>query len=302
MAGGDRSGVRRRPPDRRSVPGLVILGTALRFGLGASIWSSVVMAGMYLAWSWRRRRSTTRYASCSRRASRTSSAPVVAGLFSRVVIGRATENARLLQRVDEDERERERARERDLLSRLGRDFGASLDRATTVRAIAAGAGPLLADASLLLSVDDSTRRLVPEASGGGDQRSRSDGGSTPMSDGRGWGEDRRRRRRHRAAVEGHRADAGPGDPDGMKALDLEWVLVPIVAGGRLLGVLATAGVSGTRPDHRLRRLVEAVADRAVRRSRTRSMVLTLQDRMAREQAAQRVKDDFLSSSATSCAR
>src|SRR3990170_1574895 len=29
--------------------GLVILGTALRFGLGASIWSSVVMAGMYLA-------------------------------------------------------------------------------------------------------------------------------------------------------------------------------------------------------------------------------------------------------------
>ena len=59
---------------------------------------------------------------------------VVAGLFSRIVIGRATENARLQQRLAEEERDRERIRERELLSRLGRDFGASLDRAAAKRA------------------------------------------------------------------------------------------------------------------------------------------------------------------------
>ena len=138
-----------------------LVGTALRFGLGASIWSSVVMAGMYLAVVL----ATTTVDDQVRQllAARIAyiiGAGVVAGLFSRVVIGRATENARLLQRVDEDERERERARERDLLSRLGRDFGASLDRATTVRAIAAGARPAAGRRQPLLSVDDGTRRLV----------------------------------------------------------------------------------------------------------------------------------------------
>ena len=42
----------------------------------------------------------------------------------------------------------------------------------------------------------------------------------------------------------------PGDPDGMNALELAWVLaVPIVAGGRLLGVDAARGgddVAGER--------------------------------------------------------
>ena len=130
--------------------GLVILGTALRFGLAASLWSSVVMAGMYVAVTL----ATTGLDDSARqllpaRVAYIIGAGVVSGLFSRIVIGRATDNARLLQRLDEDERDRERARERDLLSRLGRDFAASLDREATTRTIASGAAPLLGDATLL---------------------------------------------------------------------------------------------------------------------------------------------------------
>src|SRR4029453_15698778 len=36
-------------PDLYLLYGLVILGAALRFGLGAAVWSSIVMTGMYLA-------------------------------------------------------------------------------------------------------------------------------------------------------------------------------------------------------------------------------------------------------------
>ena len=278
--------------------GIVILGTALRFGLGASVWSSVVMAGMYLAVVLA---TTTGDAPVRQllpaHVAYLISAGVVAGLFSRIVIGRATDNARLLQRLDEEERDREHAREREFLSRLGRDFAASLDRETTTRTIVTGAAPLLGDASLVYVVDDASRRLDPVAAGGRD-------GELAER----WRVHARERRPRVgegiaggaaatvAAVEGARDSAAPGDPDGMNVLNLGWVLaVPIVAGGRLFGVLATAGLTGTpAPSERLRRMAEAVADRAGPALQNAQLWSDLQERMSREQAAQRIKDDFLS--------
>jgi signal transduction histidine kinase len=277
--------------------GLVILGTALRFGLGASVWSSVVMAGMLVAVIL----ATTSIDEPVRqllpaRVAYLIGAGVVAGLFSRIVIGRATDNARLLQRLDEDERDRERARERDLLSRLGRDFGASLDRETTTRTIASGAAPLLGDASLMYLVDDASGRLAPVAHGGNDQ--------ALAERWRAYADVRRPRIGEGiagasaatvVAVEGTRDAVAPGDPDGINALDLDWVLaVPIIAGGRLLGVLATSGVAGTVATDRMRRMAEAVAERAGPALQNAQLWSDLQERMSREQAAQRIKDDFLS--------
>ena len=277
--------------------GLVILGTALRFGLGASIWASVVMAGMYTAVVL----ATTDLGAAvaqllPARIAYLIGAGVVAGLFSRIVIGRATENAGLLQRLDEDERERERTREREVLSRLGRDFGASLDRETTTRAIASAAAPLLGDATLLYLVDEPSGRLDPVAHAGADPHL--------AERWRAYAAERRPRIGEGiaggaaatvAAVEGGREAAAPGDPDGLGNLELGWLLaVPIVAGGRLLGVIATAGRSGAQPDDRVRRMAEAVAERAGPALQNAQLWSDLQDRMSREQAAQRIKDDFLS--------
>jgi signal transduction histidine kinase len=277
--------------------GLVILGTALRFGLAASVWSSVVMAGMYVAVTL----ATTAPDDMARqllpaRVAYLIGAGVVAGLFSRIVIGRATDNARMHLRLDEDERDRERARERELLSRLGREFVASLDREATTRTIASGSAPLLGDATLLYFIDDASGRLAPVAHGGNDE------GLAER-----WREYAEARRPRvgegvagssaatAASAEGSREAVSPGDPDGISALELAWVLaVPIVAGGRLLGVLATAGAVGTVVTERLRRMAEAVAERAGPALQNAQLWSDLQERMSREQAAQRIKDDFLS--------
>jgi signal transduction histidine kinase len=277
--------------------GLVILGTAVRFGLGASVWSSVVMAGMYVAVTL----AATALDDPARqllpaRVAYLIGAGVVAGLFSRIVIGRATDHARLLQRLDEDERDRERARERDLLSRLGRDFAASLDREATVRTVASGTAPLLGDATLLYLVEDASGRLAPVAHGGNDEglaerwRAHADVRRPRIGEGVAGGS-----AATVAAAEGGREAVAPGDPDGITALDLAWVLaVPIVAGGRLLGVLATSGAVGTVATERLRRMAEAVAERAGPALQNAQLWSDLQERMSREQAAQRIKDDFLS--------
>jgi signal transduction histidine kinase len=273
--------------------GLVILGTALRFGLGASVWSSVVMSGLYaavvLTGPGDRELLPVRIAYLL-------GIGIVAGLFSRVVIHRAMENARLQQRLAEDERDRERVIERELLSQLGRDFAASLDRETTTRTIAGGAAPLLGDATLVLTIDDAERRLVPVASGGTDEEL-----------GVRWRAHVTERRPRVgegimggvaatvASIDGSQAEAATGDPDGLRALDLGWVLaVPILAGGRLLGVLASAGRAETAATDRIRRMAEAVAERAGPALQNAQLWSDLQDRMAREQAAQRIKDDFLS--------
>jgi signal transduction histidine kinase len=277
--------------------GLVILGAALRFGLGASVWSALVMSAMYLA---------VTVVGARIDAASLDLLPlrivylvgfgVVAGMFSRVVIGRAAENARLQQRLVEEERDREAIRERELLSRLGRDFGASLDRNATLEAVAQGAAPLLGGATLVFTVVDGDRRLDPAAVAGPDgelaEAWQAFARERPLRLGEGLigGVAATAVSRHADATE-----IDTGDPDGMRALDLDWLLaVPILAGGRLLGVLATAG-RGDRPaDDRLRRLAEAVADRAGPALQNAQLWSDLQERMAREQVAQRIKDDFLS--------
>ena len=276
--------------------GLVILGTALRFGFAASVWSSVVMSGLYAAVVLFGPGDEAIRAQLPVRVAYLVGIGVVAGLFSRVVIQRAMENARLQQRLAEDERDRERVMERELLSRLGRDFAASLDRETTTRAIAGGAATMLGDATLVVMIDDAERRLVPVASGGTDEDLAAR-----------WQihvADRRPRVGEGiiggvaatvASVDGNREMTAAGDPDGLQTLDLGWVLaVPILAGGRLLGVLASAGREGTSPSEAVRRLAEAVAERAGPALQNAQLWSDLQERMAREQAAQRIKDDFLS--------
>ena len=222
---------------------------------------------------------------------------VVAGLFSRIVIQRAMENARLQQRLAEDERDREMVMERELLSRLGRDFAASLDRETTTRAIAGGAATMLGDATLVVMIDDAERRLQPVASGGTDE------GLAAR-----WQVHvaERRPRIGEGIIGGVAATAGSvdGNREGdrhratrmaSRALELGWVLaVPILAGGRLLGVLACAGREGTSPSERIRELAEAIAERAGPALQNAQLWSDLQERMTREQAAQRIKDDFLS--------
>jgi signal transduction histidine kinase len=277
--------------------GLVILGAALRFGLGASVWSSVVMSAMYVA---------VVLPGGALEGESVDAIPVriaylvifgiVAGLFSRIVIGRAEENVRLQQRLTEEEREREAIRERELLSRLGRDFAASLDRAATVEAVAVGSAPVLGGATMVFTLDDAERRMRAAASAGPDMelveawRGFADGKSPRLGEGLVGSVAATTAPAHVTAT-----DIATGDPDGMRALGMEWLLaVPILAGGRLQGVLATAGRSDRPFEERVARMAEAVAERAGPALQNAQLWSDLQDRMAREQAAQRIKDDFLS--------
>jgi signal transduction histidine kinase len=276
--------------------GLVILGAALRFGLGASVWSSIVMSGLYVAVVLATGVDEAGIERLGIRVGYLVGFGILAGIFSRLVIGRAAENARLTARLDRERREREAVVERDALSRLGRDFGASLDRAATVRAVAEGAAELLGDASAVFSLDDAERHLVLDAAHGRD---------AALADAwRSWA-DTRRPRLGEGVVGGAAATAAPrdggaddvatGDPDGIRALGVNWLLaVPILAGGRLLGVLACAAREGTAADGRTRRLADAVAERAGPALENARLWADLQERMARDQAAQRFKDDFLS--------
>ena len=277
--------------------GLVILSTAMRFGFGASLWTAIVMSAMYAAVVLIGRTvDQPALEALIVRVGYLVGFGVIAGLFSRVVIGRATENARLRQRLAEEERERELTRDREIMSRLGRDFGASLDRQATLQAVAQGAGPLLGGATLVFTVDDLERRLEPAAVAGPDvdlaeSWMASAGSRAPrLGEGLVGGVAATASSRFASA-----ADIPTGDVDGMRALDLEWLLgVPILAGGRLLGVLATAARSDRPVDDRVRRLAEAIADRAGPALQNAQLWSDLQDRMSREQAAQRIKDDFLS--------
>lgn len=277
--------------------GLVILGAALRFGLGAAIWSSIVMSGMYVA---------VELVGGSLGRPPVEVLPVrvaylvgfgaVAGMFSRIVIRRVTENARLQVRVAEEDRLREATRERELLSRLGRDFNESLDLAATYEAIAAGAGPILGDATLVFGVNDAERRLEPAAAAGPD--------AELAAAWRSWAAERQPRLGEgpigaagatASAQEARADDALAGDADGVLALGLAWILaVPILAGGRLHGVLATAGRGARGGGDGMLRLAEAVAERAGPALQNAQLWSDLQERMAREQAATRIKDDFLS--------
>ena len=277
--------------------GLVILGVALRFGLAASAWASVVMSGLYLAviLGSGAADETVRQL-LPVRLSYLVGFGIAAGLFSRIVIDRSNENARLQQRVSEEERERERRAEAEQISQLGRDFGSTLDREATLQAIAAGAAPLLGGATLLLTVDDAEHRLDPAAADGTDSDLVSAWTQFVRARPPRIGEGVLGGVAATATEQIATADEIPtGDPDGLRALELSWVhAVPILAGGRLLGVLATAERDGLPPDDRIRRLAGAVAERAGPALQNAQLWSDLQDRMAAEHAAQRIKDDFLS--------
>ena len=277
--------------------GLVILGAALRFGMAASVWSAIVMSAMYLAVVVPGGGlGTDALDALPVRVAYLVGFGIVAGLFSRIVIGRAEENARLQQRLAEEDRHREVIRERELLSRLGRDFGASLERGATFEAIAVGAAPVLGGATLVFAIDDPERRLTAASAAGPDAelverwRTFAESRSPRLGEGLIGAVGATASARHASAV-----DIQTGDPDGMRLLEVDWLLaVPILAGGRLQGVLATAGRSDRPLEERIRRLAEAVAERAGPALQNAQLWSDLQERMAREQAAQRIKDDFLS--------
>jgi signal transduction histidine kinase len=274
---------------------LVILGAALRFGLGAAIWSSIVMSALYLAVILGSSASTDAVRELLPvRVAYLVGIGVAAGLYSRIVIGRAAENARLQLRLAEEERDRERRRDDELLTRLARDFGASLERDAVHRAIADGAAPILDDATVSFGLDEEGRSLVPEAAAGGDEElaerwlERLRG--RPIRIGEGVVGSVAATATSRLAG----VDELTGDPDGMREVGVGWVLaVPMLAGGRLLGVLATTGRDG-RPSERTGRLAEAIADRAGPALENARLWTDLQERMRHEQDAQRIKDDFLS--------
>jgi signal transduction histidine kinase len=277
--------------------GLVILGVALRFGLGASIWASLVMSAMYVAVVLADTDPSERVRELLVvRVAYLVGFGVAAGLFSRVVIGRATENARLQQRLAEEEREAERLQETELLSQLGKEISASLELRTAQRAVADGAAPVLGDAVVVLGVDDPSRRLAVVAAAGRDAELAARWSTFLLERPPRMGEGLLGS--VAGAVVPRTGDAdtiATGDPDGVRELGVGWILgVPIIAGGRLHGVLATAGREGRGPDARVRRMTEAVADRAGPALQNAQLWSDLQERMARERAAQRIKDDFLS--------
>ncbi|HYM52236.1 MAG TPA: ATP-binding protein [Candidatus Dormibacteraeota bacterium] len=282
----------------------VVLGVALRFGLGASVWASLVVSFMY---------ASVVLLATSEGATVRDLLPIrlgyligiglAAGLFARVVIARAAENARLLQRLEEDERERARARETELLSQMARAFGSSLDRQATVDAIVHAAAPLLGDVTWLLVAeagdDGSDSRLVMAGVDGRSgelvERLQTHLSARHLRIGEGIA--------GAAAATATPVVAGgdlpppshPGDPDGVAALQLRSILaVPIVSRGAVRGVLASASTLGRLLGERDARLAAAIAERAGPALENAALWADLQLQVAREQQAQRIKDDFLS--------
>ena len=159
----------------------VMLGVALRYGLAASIWASFVMAFMYASVVFL----ATSVGDPARellpiRIGYLIGLGAAAGLFARVAIDRATENAELQQRLVEEERESLRSRETELLSQLAREFGTSLERKETTQAIARATAPLLGDVTWLLLAE---RADPADPARCGWCRPRSVGPTTPWSRG-----------------------------------------------------------------------------------------------------------------------
>jgi signal transduction histidine kinase len=272
--------------------GLVILTVALRFGLGASIWVSLIVAFMYvtvvLAAS--DASAATVRALLPVRAAYLIGIGLAAGLFSRIVIGRTMENASLQERLAQDARERAQTRERELLSQLGRDFAHSLERDATVGAIVSGSSPLLGDATWLYIVDESQGELRLAGIEGRDgaliDALREHGGSRPISMGEGVA--------GRAAATATPTTGGGEDPAFPEGTSLAAMLaVPVVSRGQVRGVLVTASRTGSIADDQ-RRLAETIAERAGPALDNAALWADLQEQVSREQQAQRIKDDFLS--------
>jgi signal transduction histidine kinase len=282
----------------------VMFGVALRYGLAASIWASLVMAFMYASVVFL----VTVPGDPARellpiRIGYLIGLGAAAGLFARVAIDRATENAELQQRLVEEERESLRSREAELLSQLAREFGTSLERKETTQAIARATAPLLGDVTWLLlaeradPADPGSVRLVLAEVGGTDE-ALVDRLRAHLAD--------RSFRIGEGVVGAAAGTATPiraqapltseaGDPDGVTALGLTSLLaVPILWRGTLRGVLASGSTSGPRLGDGELRLAVAIAERAAPALDNASLWADLQEQVRREQRAQRIKDDFLS--------
>ena len=289
-------------PDSYLLYALVILGVALRFGLVASVWSAIVMAALYVAvvLVGGDAQSPIRD-QLAVRAAYLLGIGVVGGLFSRVAIGRATENARLQQRLEAEEAERARAREADLVAGLTRELGATLDRDAVVGAISRTAAPLLGEATVVFVVDATERRLRPLAVEGAEpalrERLRTHLEVHPPRVGEGIAG-------AAAALASVRRSDGTapaaGDPDGLSAFGWRSVLaVPVLTRGTVRAVLwtATRGVEGIGSDQE--RLARAIADRAGPALDNAGLWADLQSQVARMEALQAVVADITSNLAPS---
>ncbi len=276
----------------------VIFGAALRFGLGASVWSSMLMAFMYA--------SVVLLGPGPRglvlvllpvRVAYLVGIGLAAGLFARVVIGRAAENALLQGRLDDEEREAERLREREVLSAMAREFGRSLERDATAQAVIDASAPLLGDVTALYLVDGDQLRVAVVGGRDGELVARL---RTHLAD--------RFIRLGEGIAGGVAATATsivaggetvppafPGDPDGVSTLGLRSIVaVPIVSRAAVRGILVSASPDALALGEGERRLAEAIAERAGPALENAVLWADLQDQVAREQRAQHIKDDFLS--------
>lgn len=282
----------------------VVLGVALRFGLGASIWSAVVVSFMYGSVVLITADTSDPVLELLPvRLGYLLGIGVVGGLFARVAIGRAVENARLQQRLEVEEQERARAREAELLSQMAREFGASLDREATVAAILHAAAPLLGELTWLLLLEPGgpggAPHLVVADVAGRDQeqveRLRQHLEERPLRVGEGIAGSAAATATSRVANEPRALTAATGDPDGVAAVGLRAVLAaPIISRGTVRGVLASGVISAPQLGEGELRLAEAIAERAGPALENAALWADLQEQVRREQLAQRIKDDFLS--------
>jgi signal transduction histidine kinase len=282
---------------------VVILGVALRFGFVASVWAAIVVAGLYVSVELI---STVPDAPIRpllpARVAYLLAIGVIGGLFSRVVIGRATENARLQQQLEREAAERARAREVELVATLARELGSTLDRDAVVSAIGRTAAPLLGDLSAVFAIDPGTRRLraqyldAPDA--GLRDRFRAHLERHPVRIGEGAAG------RAAALAMPVRVDASTpadtGDPDGSSLFGWRSVLaVPVLSRGTVRAVIwsATRGERPIGPEQEL--LLRAVADRAGPALENAGLWADLQAQVARMEALQAVVADITSNLAPS---
>ena len=282
----------------------VMLGVALRYGLAASVWASLVIGFMY---------ASVVLLVAGEDSPARELLPIrvlyvvglglAAGLFARVAIGRATENAQLQQRLADEERERLRRQEAELLSQLAREFGNSLERKETTGAVVRAAAPLLGDLTWLLlveradPVDPASLRLVLAEAGGSDdalaERLRQHLSGRQLRLGEGVTGGVAATVTPMLAAQPLRAETG--DPDGVSTLGLASLLaVPIVWRGTVRGVLASASTVSPQLGEGELRLAIAIAERAAPALDNAALWADLQEQVRREQRAQRIKDDFLS--------
>ena len=280
--------------------GIVVLEAALRFGLGASLWSALVCSGLYFIAVMVAGASAQQVqALLPARLLYLVGIGLAAGLFARVTLGRAADVARLEIRLENEERERRRAREEAMLSQLAHDFSSNLEREATVNTIVQNTGDLMGDLAELWLVHPEGDRLELAGLTGRDEelcaRARDHAAQRTPRMGEGV--------IGRAAATATTVLVGPsppplvdtGDPDGVAALGLRSLLaVPIIGRGEVRGVLVAASVGGAPVAEGERRLAEAIAERAGPALENAALWADLQEQMEREHEAQRVKDDFLS--------